>query len=232
MSLKTFFSRADKSQLPVAEQALPGRDEVMSVDGPHYVLNTSMVAPYPEGMEQAMFGMGCFWGAERLFWQQEGVYTTAVAYAAGFTKNPHYEEVCTGQTGHNEVVVVVFDPLVVSYEQLLRLFWEGHNPSQGMQQGNDVGTQYRSGIYTFSAAQQRAADESKVQYGVLMSQEGLVAPTTEVLEVEQLHSTIHEGKAFYYAEFYHQQYLAKNPGGYCGLVPIEQSGRPRFPVDR
>jgi peptide-methionine (S)-S-oxide reductase len=196
-----------KDVLPSAKDALPGRDKVMPVPDQHYVNGKPLQGPFPEGMEQAVFGLGCFWGAERKFWQVEGVYSTAVGYAAGSTPNPTYREVCSGMTGHNEVVLVVFDPSVVSYEQLLKVFWESHNPTQGMQQGNDKGTQYRSGIYTYSDAQMDAAKRSLTMYQAALSEKGYGQITTEILPASE----------FYYAEDYHQQYLAKNPGGYCGL---------------
>ncbi|MBB3047027.1 peptide-methionine (S)-S-oxide reductase [Litorivivens lipolytica] len=195
------------TDLPSPERALPGRSEAMPVAARHTVLDAPLKGPYPDHLETAMFGLGCFWGAERKFWQLEGVYTTAVGYAAGLTPNPTYQEVCTGMTGHNEVVLVVFDPAVISYEQLLRTFWESHNPTQGMRQGNDVGTQYRSGIYTYSAEQQAQAEASKAAYQAALKEKGLPEITTEVIPAPE----------FYFAEDYHQQYLDKNPGGYCGL---------------
>ena len=196
-----------KAIMPSPENALAGRDTPMPVTNRHYVKGTPLQPPFPANMQQAVFGLGCFWGAERKFWQIDGVYTTAVGYAAGYTPNPTYEEVCSGMTGHNEVVFVVFDPSVVSYDALLKVFWEAHNPTQGMRQGNDVGTQYRSGIYTFTAGQQAQAEHSLQQYQLALEDVGYGAITTEVLPVP----------TFYYAEDYHQQYLAKNPGGYCGL---------------
>jgi peptide-methionine (S)-S-oxide reductase len=196
-----------KTEMPSPEKALPGRDAKMPVPDKHYVNGNSLTPPFPEGMEMAMFGMGCFWGAERKFWQQEGVYSTSVGYAAGYTPNPTYQEVCSALTGHNEVVRVVFDPKVVSYEQLLKVFWENHNPTQGMRQGNDVGTQYRSGIYTYSDEQRRLAEASRDVYQQALNESGYGKITTEILDAPE----------FYYAEAYHQQYLAKNPGGYCGL---------------
>jgi peptide-methionine (S)-S-oxide reductase len=196
-----------KTEMPTREDALPGRDERMPVPERHFVLGTPLEPPFPEGTEQAIFGLGCFWGAERSFWQTPGVYTTAVGYAGGFTPNPTYEEVCSGRTGHNEVVLVVFRPEEVSYEELLRVFWEGHDPTQGMRQGNDVGTQYRSGIYTFSDAQSQAAKASRERYAERLSAAGYGEITTEIVDAPP----------FYYAEDYHQQYLAKNPGGYCGI---------------
>ncbi|MEL6159101.1 MAG: peptide-methionine (S)-S-oxide reductase MsrA [Cyanobacteria bacterium J06623_5] len=196
-----------KDILPSPEDVLPGRSTQMSVPDNHYVNGNALKPPFPDGMELAMFGLGCFWGAERKFWQTEGVYSTAVGYAAGMTPNPTYREVCSGMTGHNEVVLVVFDPTVVSYEGLLKVFWESHNPTQGMRQGNDTGTQYRSGIYTYSDAQMNAAKASLKMYQEKLAEAGYGKITTEILSAPE----------FYYAEEYHQQYLAKNPGGYCGL---------------
>ena len=201
------FIKQKTTELPSPEQALPGRDTTMPVPEKHHVLGTPLSPPFPETMQQALFGLGCFWGAERKFWQLDGVYTTAVGYAAGITPNPTYQEVCTGMTGHNEVVLVVFDPEQIRYQQLLAVFWESHDPTQGMRQGNDVGTQYRSGIYTFSDEQQRLAEASRDAYQQALSQNGFRDITTEILPAP----------AFYYAEDYHQQYLAKNPNGYCGL---------------
>jgi peptide-methionine (S)-S-oxide reductase len=201
------FGFGKKLSLPTAEQALPGRTEQMPVPSSHFVNANPLKPPFPAGMETAMFGMGCFWGAERKFWQQDGVYTTAVGYAAGVTPNPTYKEVCSGMTGHNEVVFVVYDPKVISYEQLLKVFWESHDPTQGMRQGNDVGTQYRSGIYVYSPEQKQLAEASKVAYEKALGSAGYGKISTEILEAPE----------FYYAEAYHQQYLAKNPGGYCGL---------------
>ncbi len=201
------FGFGKKLALPKPEDALPGRSESMPVPDKHFVNGHPLKPPFPAGMETAVFGMGCFWGAERKFWQQDGVYATAVGYAAGYTPNPTYQEVCSGMTGHNEVVLVVFDPNVISYEQLLKVFWEGHNPTQVMRQGNDVGTQYRSGIYTYSDAQRRVAEASRDVYQQALDQAGYGAIATEILDAPE----------FYYAEDYHQQYLAKNPGGYCGL---------------
>jgi len=200
------FSFKKKSYMPSAEDALPGRDQPMTVPETHYVNERPLKGPFPENMLQAMFGLGCFWGVEKLFWGQPGVYTTAVGYSGGYTVNPTYQEVCTGQTGHNEVVLVVFDPSVISYAQLLKLFWEGHDPTQGMRQGNDVGAQYRSGIYTYGDAQQQAAEASRDDYRKALSAAGYGDIGTEILPAPE----------FYYAEDYHQQYLAKNPGGYCG----------------
>lgn len=201
------FGFGKKPTLPTAQEALPGRSESMPVPSKHYVNGNPLTPPYPEGMEMAMFGMGCFWGAERRFWQQEGVFSTAVGYAGGVTPNPTYREVCSGQTGHNEVVRVVYDPKVISYEQLLKVFWESHNPTQGMQQGNDVGTQYRSGIYVYSQEQKQLAEASRDAYQQALKKANLGEITTEIVDAPE----------FYYAEEYHQQYLAKNPGGYCGL---------------
>jgi peptide-methionine (S)-S-oxide reductase len=193
--------------IPSPEVALPGRAEAMAVPDRHQVLDAPLRAPFPEGLEQAVFGLGCFWGAERKFWRSPGVYTTAAGYAGGHTPNPTYQEVCSGRTGHTEVVLVVFDPGSVSYAELLRLFWESHDPTQGMRQGNDRGTQYRSAIYTSSGAQHEAAEKSRALYQQRLSEAGLGDITTEIAPAG----------AFYYAEAYHQQYLAKNPGGYCGL---------------
>ena len=193
--------------IPDAEQALPGRDNPLVISAEHFVNGNAMKPPFDAGLECAVFGLGCFWGAERLFWQTPGVYSTAVGYAAGHTNNPTYEEVCSGQTGHNEVVLVVFDPKQVSYDDILKLFWEGHDPTQGMRQGNDMGTQYRSGIYTYSADQKAAAEASRDAYDAALRGKGYEGITTEILDTPE----------FYYAEEYHQQYLAKNPGGYCGL---------------
>jgi len=201
------FGFGKKLTLPTVREALPGRSEKMPVPSTHYVNGHPLQPPFPAGMETAMFGLGCFWGAERKFWQLEGVYTTAVGYAAGITPNPTYQEVCTGMTGHNEVVLVVYDPSVISYEQLLKVFWESHNPTQGMRQGNDTGTQYRSGIYTYSPQQRQLAEKSRSMYQEALNQAGYSQITTEILDAPE----------FYYAEVYHQQYLAKNPGGYCGL---------------
>ncbi|MEZ4385328.1 MAG: peptide-methionine (S)-S-oxide reductase MsrA [Nannocystaceae bacterium] len=197
-----------KLEMPTPETALPGRAERMPVPEIHFANGARIVPPFPEGTKRAMFGMGCFWGAERRLWQQAGVYSTAVGYAGGYTPNPTYKEVCTGRTGHNEVVLVIYDPAAIAYEELLKVFWESHDPTQGMRQGNDVGTQYRSGIYTFDAAQAAAADASMRAYGERLGAAGFPAITTELLEAPD----------FYYAEAYHQQYLAKNPGGYCGLA--------------
>jgi peptide-methionine (S)-S-oxide reductase len=196
-----------KVKMPSPEEALPGRDTPMPVAAAHAVLGTPMTPPFPDGMEQAVFGLGCFWGAERKFWEAPGVFTTAVGYAAGFTPNPTYQEVCSGKTGHNEVVLVVWDPAKTSFEALLKVFWESHDPTQGMRQGNDVGTQYRSGIYVTDDAQRAAAEASKAMYDELLRSKHFDPITTEILEAGP----------FYYAEDYHQQYLHKNPNGYCGL---------------
>ena len=200
-----FFTRA--LTIPGADQALPGRDQTMAVAAQHFVLGTPMTGPFPEGYETALFGMGCFWGAERRFWQIEGVYSTAVGYAGGITKNPTYEEVCSGGTGHTEVVLVVFDPAIVSFDALLSCFWESHDPTQGMRQGNDIGTQYRSCVYVTTASQLEAVKASQITFGQALAKAGYPTVTTEVKSDE----------AFYYAEDYHQQYLAKVPNGYCGL---------------
>lgn len=189
------------------EEALPGRDQPMPLPAAHRVLGTPLTPPFPEGLEQAIFGMGCFWGAERLFWRAPGIYTTAVGYAGGYTPNPTYEEVCSGRTDHAEVVLAVFDPAQTSYEELLRIFWEGHDPTQGMRQGNDVGTQYRSAIYWTTPTQQEQALESRARYQLALQRAGYGPITTELAPAT----------TFYYAEAYHQQYLDANPGGYCGL---------------
>ncbi|MFZ3033402.1 MAG: peptide-methionine (S)-S-oxide reductase MsrA [Parvibaculum sp.] len=201
------FNLRKKAEMPSPEEALKGRDTPLPTARTHFVNGALLKAPYPAGAEKAIFGLGCFWGAERKFWSLPGVIVTAVGYAAGYTPNPTYEEVCTGRTGHNEVVLVVYDPKEVSYETLLKTFWENHNPTQGMQQGNDVGTQYRSGIYVFSEAQCEAAQASMKLYGTELAKRGMSAITTEIKEAGE----------FYFAEDYHQQYLAKNPAGYCGL---------------
>jgi peptide-methionine (S)-S-oxide reductase len=198
---------ARKLRIPSAGEALPGRSTRMTVPRAHAVKGTPLEPPFPEGMERAIFGMGCFWGAERKFWQADGVYTTAVGYAAGHTPNPTYEEVCSGLTGHAEVVLVVYDPRVTSYEMLLRIFWENHDPTQGMRQGNDVGTQYRSGIYWTTESQRAAAEASRDAFQRALRERGWGDITTEILPAPE----------FYYAEGYHQQYLHKHPGGYCGL---------------
>lgn len=202
-----FFGFGKKLTLPTPAEALAGRTETMPVPAKHFINGNPLTPPFPEGMETALFGLGCFWGAERKFWQQSGVFSTAVGYAAGITPNPTYEEVCSGMTGHNEVVLVVFDPHVISYEVLLKVFWESHNPTQGMRQGNDAGTQYRSGIYTYSPEQRQSAELSRQRYQAALTAKGLGEITTEILDAP----------AFYYAEAYHQQYLGKNPNGYCGL---------------
>ena len=198
---------AGMTTLPGAHEALPGRAVKMPVTERHYVSGHVLTPPFPAGMETALFGLGCFWGAERKFWELDGVYVTAVGYAGGLTPNPTYQEVCTGMTGHNEVVLVVFDPEVIRYEDLLAVFWEAHDPTQGMRQGNDRGTQYRSGIYTLGEAQAAAAQASKARYQERLASHGFGPIATEILESPE----------FYYAEDYHQQYLAKNPAGYCGL---------------
>jgi peptide-methionine (S)-S-oxide reductase len=202
-----FFDARHKLQMPSREEALPGRPDRMVVPATHFVNGARLEPPFPPGTELALFGLGCFWGAERKFWQAPGVVSTAVGYAAGYTENPTYREVCTGRTGHNEVVRVVFDPKTTSYEALLKLFWESHDPTEGMRQGNDVGTQYRSGIYVYGAAQRKAAEASREAYQKALREAGFPAITTEIVDAPE----------FYYAEDYHQQYLAKNPDGYCGL---------------
>ena len=193
--------------MPRPDQALPGHAEVMDVPDAHFVNGNRITSPFPAGLEQAVFGMGCFWGAERKFWQAPGVYSTAVGYAGGYTPNATYREVCSGMTGHTEVVLVVFDPKLTSYDEMLRIFWENHDPTQGMQQGNDVGTQYRSAIYTTTPDQKKAADASRAAYQDRLTASGYGRITTEIAEAPP----------FYYAEDYHQQYLAKNPNGYCGI---------------
>ena len=193
--------------MPTPDTALPGRADAMPVPAAHFVNGNPLRGPFPAHLQQAVFGMGCFWGVERTFWQLPGVFTTAAGYSAGLTPNPTYREVCSGQTGHNEVVLVVFDPAIVSYEALLKVFWEGHDPTQGMRQGNDMGTQYRSGIYTFGAEQASLAAASRAAFQRALDSAGYGEITTEILPASE----------FYYAEDYHQQYLAKNPGGYCGL---------------
>ena len=202
------FLFRDKSAMPEPADALPGRDtRPFHVPETHFVLGTPLEPPFPEGVETVIFGLGCFWGAERFFWQTPGVYTTAAGYAGGFTPNPTYEEVCSGRTGHNEVVLVAYRPEEVSFDDLLRVFWENHDPTQGMRQGNDVGTQYRSGIYVTSDAQRQAAEASRDMYQERLSEAGYGEITTEIVDAPE----------FYYAEDYHQQYLAKNPNGYCGI---------------
>jgi peptide-methionine (S)-S-oxide reductase len=200
-----FFDK--KSKLPSPAEALPGRATKMEVPAQHFVNGARLEPPFPNGTERALFGLGCFWGAERKFWQVPGVYSTAVGYAAGSTPNPTYREVCSGATGHNETVLVVFDPAKVSFDALLKTFWESHDPTQGMRQGNDAGTQYRSGIYCYSDAQREAAERTRDAYQAELTRRGFGKITTEILEAPE----------FYYAEDYHQQYLAKNPNGYCGL---------------
>jgi peptide-methionine (S)-S-oxide reductase len=196
-----------KVKMPSREEALKGRAEKMQVPAKHHVLNAPIEGPYPAGLEKAMFGLGCFWGAEKKFWNLPGVYTTAVGYAAGSTPNPTYREVCTGMTGHNEAVLVVFDPKKITYDDLLKTFWESHDPTQGMRQGNDVGTQYRSGVYYFGEQQRAAAERTRDEYQRALAKAGYGAITTEILPAPE----------FYFAEDYHQQYLSKNPDGYCGL---------------
>jgi peptide-methionine (S)-S-oxide reductase len=198
----------NKMKIPAANEALPGRPDELPTAEKHFVKRTALKGPFPEHLQQVMFGLGCFWGAERLFWEMDGVWTTAVGYAAGHTPNPTYQETCTGLTGHNEVVLVVYDPKIVSYEMLLKKFWESHDPTQGMRQGNDTGTQYRSGIYTYSQSDKELAIASRKTYQTALDAAGKgVKITTEILEAP----------TFYYAEEYHQQYLAKNPDGYCGI---------------
>jgi peptide-methionine (S)-S-oxide reductase len=201
------FRRTKPLAIPRPEAALPGRDARMPIPERHVVLGHPLAPPFPEGLERALFGMGCFWGAERKFWVRPGVYTTAVGYAGGHTPNPTYEEVCTGRTGHAEVVLVVYDPRQIGYGDLLRIFWESHDPTQGMRQGNDLGTQYRSAIYTFGEYQRRAAEASREAYQRRLAEARFGAITTEIRDAPEL----------YYAEAYHQQYLEKNPEGYCGL---------------
>jgi len=200
------FSRKKSTMIDAAD-ALPGREIALPTAEQHFVNTRPLKGPFPEGLETAMFGMGCFWGVERMFWKLDGVWMTAVGYAAGHTPNPTYQEVCSGRTGHNEVVLVHYDPAVISYEDLLKVFWEGHDPTQGMQQGNDVGTQYRSGIYTYTEAQRDAAQRTKADFAARLRKAGYGAVTSEIIDAPE----------FYYAEDYHQQYLAKNPAGYCGI---------------
>ena len=200
------FSRKKSTMIDAAD-ALPGREIALPTAEQHFVNTRPLKGPFPEGLETAMFGMGCFWGVERMFWKLDGVWMTAVGYAAGHTPNPTFQEVCSGRTGHNEVVLVHYDPAVISYEDLLKVFWEGHDPTQGMQQGNDVGTQYRSGIYTYSEAQRDAAQRTKADFARRLKKAGYGAVTSEIIDAPE----------FYYAEDYHQQYLAKNPAGYCGI---------------
>ena len=210
------FGHHDKTVLPLPEQALPGSDTPMPVSNRHFVNGHPIQPPFPDGMRQALFGMGCFWGAERRFWQHQGIYSTAVGYAGGYTPNPTYEEVCSGLTGHNEVVLVIWDPTLTTYLELLKVFWESHDPTQGMRQGNDVGTQYRSGIYTFDPQQDTLAHATLATYQQALDRAGRPRITTEILPAP----------AFYYAEDFHQQYLAKNPNGYCGLggcgIPLDK----------
>jgi peptide-methionine (S)-S-oxide reductase len=205
MDMALFFR--EKTKMIDAERALPGRSGAMRVPERHYVLGTPLEPPFPDGFESAVFGMGCFWGAERKFWEADGVYTTAVGYAGGYTPNPTYEEVCSGSTGHTEVVLVVWDPAKTSYDEMLRIFWENHDPTQGMRQGNDVGTQYRSSIYLTDPSQREAAENSLRMFNDRLAQSGYGEITTEIKDEQP----------FYYAEDYHQQYLAKNPNGYCGI---------------
>lgn len=195
-----------KSKMPLPTEALPGRDEPMPVTNRHFVTGRPIKPPFPAEMRQVLFGMGCFWGAEKYFWSQPGVYTTAVGYAGGYTRNPTYREVCTGMTGHNEVVLVIYDPRQMTFEKLLSIFWEGHDPTQGMRQGNDVGTQYRSGIYVFDETQRETATRTRDEYQEALDTAGYGDISTEIVDAPP----------FYYAEDYHQQYLAKNPAGYCG----------------
>jgi peptide-methionine (S)-S-oxide reductase len=202
------FGLNKKQQLPSSEDALLGRETVMPVENSHYLTGHTIKAPFPGNTEKVTFGLGCFWGVERLFWQQSGIYSTAVGYLGGLTPNPTYEEVCTGMTGHNEVVLVVYEPEKISYAELLAIFWESHDPTQGMRQGNDTGTQYRSGIYVYSDEEKILAEASKNEYQSRLTDAGYSPITTEILIASE----------FYYAEAYHQQYLAKNPAGYCGLA--------------
>jgi peptide-methionine (S)-S-oxide reductase len=200
------FSFLKPSRIPSADQALPGRDAPIPTAETHFVNGRPLKGPFPDGLSRAMFGMGCFWGVEKMFWSAPGVWVTAVGYAGGPTPNPTYREVCSGRTGHNEVALVVWDPTETSYDALLRIFWEGHDPTQGMRQGNDVGTQYRSGVYVYDEAQREAAEASRKAYATRLSEAGYGPVTTEIVDAPP----------FYYAEDYHQQYLAKTPGGYCG----------------
>lgn len=201
------FGFGKKAIMPRPEEALPGRSQQIPVPAKHFINGNPLKPPFPEGLETAMFGMGCFWGAERKFWQKEGVFSTAVGYAAGYTPNPTYKEVCSGMTGHNEVVLVVYDPTIISYADILKVFWENHDPTQGMRQGNDAGTQYRSGIYAYSPQHKKLAEQTRDAFQEALSAKGYGKITTEILDAPE----------FYYAEDYHQQYLGKNPGGYCGL---------------
>ena len=212
------FFMKQKQSLPEADKALPGRPDAMAINNRHYVLKTPLLAPFPEECESAYFGMGCFWGAEKLFWSLRGVYTTAVGYGAGYTPNPTYEEVCSGLTAHNELVLVVFKPSEIRFDQLLKVFWESHNPTEGMRQGNDVGTQYRSGIYPTNATQLAQAQQSQQAYNRELSARDLPVSTTE----------IQPDITFYYAEDYHQQYLAKNPAGYCPNHTCTATGLPHY----
>jgi len=202
-----FLFQRKKAEMVARSAALPGRQTAIPTAQTHFVNGNPLLGPVPDGMEEAMFGMGCFWGVERMFWQLDGVYVTLVGYAGGYTPNATYDEVCSGQTGHNEVVRMVYDPAIISYDDLLRVFWEGHDPTQGMRQGNDMGTQYRSGIYAYSDAQKAAAEASKLAFAPRLLSAGYGAITTEIIDAP----------AFYHAEDYHQQYLAKNPDGYCGI---------------
>ena len=202
-----FLFQRKKAEMVARSAAVPGRQTAIPTAQTHFVNGNPLLGPVPDGMEEAMFGMGCFWGVERMFWQLDGVYVTLVGYAGGYTPNATYDEVCSGQTGHNEVVRVIYDPAVISYEDLLRVFWEGHDPTQGMRQGNDMGTQYRSGIYAYSEVQKTAAEASKLAFAPRLLSAGYGAITTEIIDAP----------AFYHAEDYHQQYLAKNPDGYCGI---------------
>lgn len=205
MGILSFLTK--KTTMPTAATALPGRPEPIPTANEHFVSRRPLKGPYPEGMKTALFGLGCFWGAERAFWRLDGVWVTAVGYAGGFTPNPTYQEVCSGMTGHNEVVLVVYDPAKVSYEALLKTFFEAHDPTQGMRQGNDIGTQYRSGLYVADPAERAAAETARAAYGKALAAKGYEPITTEIVD----------RPPFYFAEDYHQQYLAKNPGGYCGL---------------
>jgi len=215
------FLADKKLELPSEDEALPGRPEKMDVPDAHFVNGNSMTPPFPEGTQSALFGLGCFWGAEKVFWQLDGVFTTAVGYAGGLTPNPTYQEVCTGRTGHNEVVLVVFDPKVIPYDELLRTFWESHDPTQGMRQGGDTGTQYRSGIYARNPEQVKAAEASLQRYQKKLGEAGYDPITTEIVDAPE----------FYYAEEYHQQYLEKNQGGYCGLGGTGVSCPTGLPVE-
>ena len=202
-----FFTQRNKAEMPASDRALPGRGQEMPLEDRHFVNGNPLKPPFPEAMEMALFGMGCFWGAERIFWQTPGVFSTSVGYAAGHTPNPTYQEVCSGQTGHNEVVRVVFDPRLIGYDEVLKLFWENHDPTQGMRQGNDVGTQYRSGVYVYSDDQRQVAEASKTMFETRLGDNGYGPVTTEIIDAPD----------YYYAEDDHQQYLAKNPMGYCGV---------------